>query len=91
MSNFPDSSPSTNNPKSTGSENRVGRNGIRNEDGRLDGKKWNDSDPLKSRKAWGLSFNDKNVGVEPNEGIEGHLLSKGSKGLGEVVESSSHE
>jgi hypothetical protein len=90
-SGMPDSSPSTNNPKDTGSESRFGRRGTRNQDGREGGKGWNDSDPLKARKAWGIDFADKNVGVEPNEGIEGKLLSKGTKGLGEVVESSSHE
>ena len=87
---MPDSAPQKGNGRARPGE-RVGRMGIRNEDGREDGGKWDNSDPLASRKAWGIDFNDKNVGVEPNEGIEGKLLAQGSKGLGEVVEKSSHE
>jgi hypothetical protein len=63
-----------------------GHVGMRNNDGREGGSDYDSSEAIPSRKKWGIVENSKDVGVEPNNEVEGLLLKQGTKGLGQVVE-----
>lgn len=75
-SGMPDSSPST--------RSKSSNTGLKNNDGRTKASGWdNDASPFGGRD--GVStFADKNVDSMPNEGLV-EIVSKGTKGLGEIV------